>query len=673
MVSQVEKQANYILGLDVGIASVGWAAVEIDDEENPIGLIDVGVRTFEKAEVPKTGESLALARRLARGTRRLIARRVKRLTQTKRLLKREGVLSDDDFATSTFIKGLPNNVWELRVAGLTRPLNNKEWAAVLLHLVKHRGYLSQRKSEKETTDKELGALLSGVNSNHQLLQSGDYQTPAELALNKFYEEKGHIRNQRGSYAHTFNRLDLQAELKLLFSCQRAFGNPYTSGAFEQDIDVLLMTQKPALSGEAILKMLGNCTFEKQAYKAAKNTYSAERFVWLTKLNNLRILEKGEERALTEQERQQLITMPYEKAKLTYEQVRKALVLSEQAVFKGLRYREDKKVESTTLMELKAWHQIRKALDKAGLKTEWQGLATRPELLDEIGTAFSLYKTDDDITAYLGDKLQPQVLEALLGSLNFSMFIQLSLPALAKLLPLMAKGCRYDEACKAVYGDHFGKETCKESLLLPKIDPNEIRNPVVLRALTQVRKIINAIVRRYGSPARVHIETGREVGKSYKDRREIEKQQKENQTKRQEAVGKFKELFPYEPKTKDILALRLYKEHQGKCLYSGKAIDLARLIEANYVQIDHVLPFSRTWVDSFNNKVLVLTGENQEKGNQTPYEWLNGAENSERWKVYTALVMGSHFSPTKKQRLLTKTLDEKGFRERNLNDTRYVAR
>jgi len=66
---------NYVLGLDIGIASVGWAMVEIDEEENPIRLIDLGVRVFERAEVPKTGDSLAAARRLARSVRRLTRRR----------------------------------------------------------------------------------------------------------------------------------------------------------------------------------------------------------------------------------------------------------------------------------------------------------------------------------------------------------------------------------------------------------------------------------------------------------------------------------------------------------------------------------------------------------------------------------------------------------------------
>lgn len=140
---------NYILGLDIGIASVGWAMVEIDEDENPICLIDLGVRVFERAEVPKTGDSLAAARRLARSVRRLTRRRAHRLLRARRLLKREGVLQAADFDENGLIKSLPNTPWQLRSAALDRKLTPLEWSAVLLHLIKHRGYLSQRKSGKE--------------------------------------------------------------------------------------------------------------------------------------------------------------------------------------------------------------------------------------------------------------------------------------------------------------------------------------------------------------------------------------------------------------------------------------------------------------------------------------------------------------------------------------------
>ena len=666
---------NYILGLDIGIASVGWAMVEIDDKENPVRLIDLGVRVFERAEVPKTGDSLAAARRLARSVRRLTRRRAHRLLRARRLLKHEGVLKPEDFDENGFIKLLPNTPWQLRATALDRRLAPLEWAAVLLHLVKHRGYLSQRKNEEQTADKELGALLKGVADNAHILQTSDFRTPAELALNKFEKESGHIRNQRGDYSHTFSRKDLQAELVLLFEKQKEFGNPHVSDDLKNGIENLLMTQRPALSGDAIQKMLGHCIFEPAEPKAAKNTYTAERFIWLTKLNNLRILNQGNERPLTDAERTTLMDKPYKKSKLTYAQARKLLGLDDTAFFKGLRYGKDN-AESATLMEMKAYHTVSRALEKEGLKDKKSPLNLSPEVQDEIGTAFSLFKTDEEITGRLKDCLQPEILDALLKHISFDKFVQISLKALRRLVPLMEQGKRYDEACAETYGDHYGEKNSEEMLYLPPIPADKIRNPVVLRALSQARKVINAVVRRYGSPARIHIETAREVGKSFKDRKEIEKRQEENRKDREKAAAKFREYFPNfvgEPKSKDILKLRLYKQQHGKCLYSGKAIDIRRLNEKGYVEIDHALPFSRTWDDSFNNKVLVLGSENQNKGNRTPYEYFNGKDNSRAWQEFKARVETSRFPHSKTQRILLQKFDEEGFKERNLNDTRYVNR
>ena len=633
------------------------------------------MRVFERAEVPKTGDSLAAVRRLARSVRRLTRRRAHRLLRARRLLKREGVLQAADFDENGLIKSLPNTPWQLRAAALDRKLTPLEWSAVLLHLIKHRGYLSQRKNEGETADKELGALLKGVADNAHALQTGDFRTPAELALNKFEKESSHIRNQRGNYSHTFSRKDLQAELNLLFEKQKEFGNPHVSDGLKEGIDTLLMTQRPALSGDAVQKMLGHCAFEPTEPKAAKNTYTAERFIWLTKLNNLRILEQGSERPLTATERATLMDEPYRKSKLTYAQARKLLGLEDTAFFKGLRYGKDN-AEASTLMEMKTYHAISRALEKEGLKDKKSPLNLSPELQDEIGTAFSLFKTDEDITGRLKDRVQTEILEALLKHISFDKFVQISLKALRRIVPLMEQGKRYDEACAEIYGDHYGKKNAEEKIYLPPIPADEIRNPVVLRALSQARKVINGVVRRYGSPARIHIETAREVGKSFKDRKEIEKRQEENRKDREKAAAKFREYFPNfvgEPKSKDILKLRLYEQQHGKCLYSGKEINLGRLNEKGYVEIDHALPFSRTWDDSFNNKVLVLGSENQNKGNQTPYEYFNGKDNSREWQEFKARVETSRFPRSKKQRILLQKFDEDGFKERNLNDTRYVNR
>ena len=675
---------NYILGLDIGIASVGWAMVEIDEEENPIRLIDLGVRVFERAEVPKTGDSLAAARRLARSVRRLTRRRAHRLLRARRLLKREGVLQAADFDENGLIKSLPNTPWQLRAAALDRKLTPLEWSAVLLHLIKHRGYLSQRKNEGETADKELGALLKGVADNAHALQTSNFRTPAELALNKFEKESGHIRNQRDDYSHTFSRKDLQAELNLLFEKQKEFGNPHVSDGLKEGIETLLMTQRPALSGDAVQKMLGHCTFEPTEPKAAKNTYTAERFIWLTKLNNLRILEQGSERPLTATERATLMDEPYRKSKLTYAQARKLLGLEDTAFFKGLRYGKDN-AETSTLMEMKAYHAISRALEKEELKDKKSPLNLSPELQDEIGTAFSLFKTDEDITGSLKDRVQPEILEALLKHISFDKFVQISLKALRRIVPLMEQGKRYDEACAEIYGDHYGKKNTEEKIYLPPIPADEIRNPVVLRALSQARKVINAVVRRYGSPARIHIETAREVGKSKDERDKLDRQNNERKNESDRRIKDIQKYFGFNPKPKDILKLRLYEEQNGKCLYSnlksekgkclytGEAIELGRLFEDNYVEIDHALPFSRTWDDSLNNKVLVLKASNQNKGNETPYEWLDGKNNSPKWREFVARVQSCNFPHSKKQRILLQKFDEKEFKKRNLSDTRYINR
>ena len=399
---------------------------------------------------------------------------------------------------------------------------------------------------------------------------------------------------------------------------------------------------------------------------------------------MRITDEFGTRKLTEIERQILIDLPYKLKTVNYQQVRNALTtLSPNALFNIRYHQKDKKGEikssdkiekDTKFIEMKFWHKIKETLEGNGRKTEWQSLSSNHNLLDEIGTVFTICKNDERRKALLSGKIKEDqdILNILCNHVDFTCTVNLSLEALKNILPFMEQGDDYDTAWRKVYPP---QSTKKESVL-PPIPADEIRNPVVLRALSQARKVINGVVRRYGPPARIHIETAREVGKSFKDRKEIEKRQEENRKDREKAAAKFREYFPNfvgEPKSKDILKLRLYEQQHGKCLYSGKAIDLRRLNGKGYVEIDHALPFSRTWDDSFNNKVLVLGSENQNKGNQTPYEYFNGKDNNREWQEFKARVETSRFPRSKKQRILLQKFDEDGFKERNLNDTRYVNR
>jgi CRISPR-associated endonuclease Csn1 len=111
------------------------------------------------------------------------------------------------------------------------------------------------------------------------------------------------------------------------------------------------------------------------------------------------------------------------------------------------------------------------------------------------------------------------------------------------------------------------------------------------------------------------------------------------------------------------------------------LDIDRVLnDANYAQIDHALPYSRSYDDSKNNKVLVLTRENQNKGNRTAYEYLisfAGGEDGDRWRNYSAWVSSNKsYRMAKRNRLLRKNYgpdEASGFKDRNLNDTRYICK
>lgn len=715
-------------GLDIGIASVGWAVLG----ENRI--IDLGVRCFDKAETADKGESLNLARRMARLLRRRLRRRAWRLTKLARTLKREGMIADINLFKHSPEKGTPAaRPWQLRVDALDRKLDAEEWARAIYHLCKHRGFhwisKADAKAAEGDTKGEGGAVTQALNKTEKL--RAKYRTAAEMVLKEFPKAQ---RNKRGDYSKALSRILLADELKILFEQQRKFGNPHAGPELEATLlgngdkkSGLLWKQEPALSGESLLNMLGKCTFEKSEYRAPKASFSAERQVWLTRLINLRIVVDGTPRRLDEQERRLALPLPYQFGeKFTYKNLRTALVkagcLPESFRFAMPYPSEQQKIdgkakdpEADTLIKLPAWHELRLTLKKAELETEWQNMANaalngEPELLDDIAWVLSVYKDDAEVETKLRKLALPnseKMVKALLD-IRFSKFHALSLKALRRIVPLMEQGQRHDEAVANIpeyghhsqlhkvgegkeeylppfYEHHRGKEAWnKGKLLFSERIENETqggipRNPVVLRALNQARKVVNALIREYGSPHEVHIEMARDLSRPYDERREVKKAQDDYRDRNEKDKALFASEFNIvgAVKGKEFEKYQLYREQQGKCAYSVEPIDIHRLFEAGYVEIDHALPYSRSYDDSKNNRVLVLARENRNKGNMTPYEYLDGKNNSERWRQFVGYVEGNKaYRLAKRSRLLRKDFGEKEsreFRERNLNDTRYICR
>lgn len=679
---------RYTLGLDIGIASVGWAVLENNIDGEPIKIERLGVRIFDKAGQPKTGASLAEPRREARGQRRTIRRKRHRKDRIKQLIQQNDIMTRVEMAEMFEHLQFETSVYELRVQALERALTKQEFVRVLIHLAQRRGYKSNSKSE-EAKDKENGKVKSAISENKKCMEENGYRTIGEMLLNddRFWEcnpdgTKIFVpHNHPDDYRTTVERSMVEDEIRLIFSRQHALGVPYATSEFEEAYLEIWGSQrnfdegpggKSPYGGNMIEKMLGHCTFEKDEPRAAKGSYSAEYFRLLQDVNHLRLVKNnGESCALTAEQKQIYIDLVMKSAAASYAQLRKKLELSNDISFNMLRYGSDEigKVERKKLGHMKFYHEMRKVLNtvqKDAISTvSW-------EQRDEIARILLCYKSDDKRKAQLEKLDIPREFIPALLALSTSKTAHLSVKALRKLIPHLEKGMTYAEACKEVYGEQKSSVTKKNKLSLFDIEP--INNPVVRRAVSQTIRVINAVVREYGAPEVVRVELAREMGKPYDVRTQMTKKQEANAKRNEELRKQIKKIKGAEPTGQDIVKFKLFQDQNGVCLYSGQNLDITRLFEAGYVDVDHIIPYSISFDDSYTNKVLVRSPENRQKGNRIPADYFKS--DPARWQRFETLVNTQVHNWKKKRNLLTQALSEEqknGFKQRNLVDTQYIAR
>lgn len=212
------------------------------------------------------------------------------------------------------------------------------------------------------------------------------------------------------------------------------------------------------------------------------------------------------------------------------------------------------------------------------------------------------------------------------------------------------------------------------------DPDEkrigkIANPTVHVALNQLRHVYNALAARLGPPAQIVLELARDLPLSAQGKADLAKTQKDNRNaneKRAEELAKFGVANNYANR----LRMRLWEELDAtgkKCPYSGKQISQNMLFSSE-IEIDHILPFSRTLDDSFSNRILGFRESNRTKGNKSPWEAVE-AGIFDRNIIENAIRdlpenKGWRFGPDAMERYEN---EERGFLDRQLNDTRYISR
>lgn len=702
----MNKKDELVFAFDLGVASVGSGVTNLTAQE----ILHAGSHTWDASQ-DRLGRTLCSIRRGYRSQRRSNRRKAHRKERVKNAFVRNSLLTKEEINQILHTQS-PINVYQLRLDALDRIVTNDELLRIFVKLAKNRGFKSNRKSdinEKELKklEKDLesgatsggdvseGVMNSAIALNDKIMLENGYRTAGEMLMKhpNFIDKK---KNSGGTYLVTLSRKLILDEAKIILDSQIKLGNSNITPEFRSELLDILSKQRPFASGEDIVKMVGLCTFEgenknlsKIEYlRSPKTTFSAAKFLIWQNLNNLKLIHgTGEVLPLSQEQKNTVYSkILTSSGPTTYKNVRTYLKLDKNTKFSGLRYEESKKdkdkfiqltaeevlkeAEKTKFVDLSDFLKIHKALKVHDL-TE--------EQLDIVGWVLSYYKTDEDIHSELSKyNFSEDVIEDALKIILPSSVkpMHLGLKALRSIASQLEKGVTYDKACSEVGYDFRNLKNDKEKTkYLPEIPKDEIVNHTVFKTLCRARLVLNALIDKYGSPSMIVVESARELSHSKKTKDRIAAENKKNEALKAAHIEMIKKFAPdVEIKESHLKKVALWKEQDERCIYTGKYIDLISLLhDDNLCQIDHILPYSRSWDNSHMNKVLVYTSANQEKSNKTPFEWLG--HNEYDWSIFKERVSSNPKIPYKKKlNLLNVDFkdSEKDFLNRNLHDTAYAT-
>jgi len=675
---------NRTLGIDLGIASCGWAVIE-QDEEGGGRIVAMGSRTWDAPETDKERTPTNQLRRSHRGMRRVLKRRRQRMSEIRRLFRGHGLI---EVQGPTGLRIAQLDPWSLRAEGLERKLTGPELAIALGHIAKHRGFKSNRKGERGANARDDSSkMLKAINETRDRL--AQYRTVGEMfARDDVYTDRK--RNRDGQFTHSVLRDDQAREVTVLFDIQRRIGNPLASAELEAAFTEAAFFQRPLQDSE---HLLGQCPFEPAEKRCAKRAPSFERFRLLSRLRALTLSEGREERPLTPDQIAKAEGDFGLQKSFTFKRLRDRLGLPEETSFGGVaRADEGRDFVGRASNAAEGTASLRGVIVDAAGEGAWRSLQNTPEKLDAMASVITFRDDIDSIRQGLTQiGLEPTVLTALMAAIEdgrplkaFSGAAHISAKAARAMLPHLREGLTYDKAAAAagyVHTDRAGpgspEGTMHERMVhdIKWVDGN-VSNPVARKAVIEALKQVHAIVGVHGLPGAIHVELAREVGKSKEERDEIKSGIDKRNAAKDRLRDQFRETCGHEPSgADDLLRFELWTEQAGRCLYSDRAIAPQQIVASdNSVQVDHILPWSRSGDDSFVNKTLCFTTANQNKRGRTPFEWF-GADPA-RWEAYRGVIESNRAMKGRKKRnyLLkdSSVLTEK-FRPRNLNDTKYATR
>ncbi len=509
----------------------------------------------------------------------------------------------------------------------------------------------------------------------------------------------------------FYRQDYLDEFEKLWEVQSK-AHPVLTDELKKEIrDVIIFYQRRLKSQKHLIT---DCEFEKWHKAIPKSSPLFQEFRILQNLNNIRFTSKEHKEGLVlnEDQRELLLEELSLVEGLSDKDLLKTLELGKEWKTNFKRIEGNRTFSKLTsafvhILELEGI-ELKSTSDAAQLKKEIEAHFTELGFSTDI-LDFDIPYEDDDFdkdpayqfwhllySAEDDEKLKKVLKEkygfndsasSVLANLSFEPdYARLSSRAIRKILPHLREGHDYYEACDLAGYNHsrsITKEENENRALKEKLDlvpMNSLRNPVVEKILNQVVNQVNAVMEHpeMGRPDEIRIEMARELKNSADERREMT-----------EGIGKatarnaaIKQILQKEFNFKrvsrnDILRYKLWEECGHISIYTGKTIPRSEVFGNKY-DIEHIIPKSKLFDDSFSNKILCEREWNEDKGNQTAFDYLEtklSAEEFENYKIRVKkLNESSGLSKTKYRKLLMPSAEiPDDFIERQLRESQYIAR
>lgn len=652
-----------VMGLDIGITSVGYGVIDIDDNK----FVDYGVRLFKEGTAAENEE-----RRAKRGARRLKRRKTNRIHDMKKLLEACDLYSDDYRKI--------NNIYELRVKGLHNKLSKEELCAAIMHITKMRGTTLSTLADESNDEEGTKTILT---KNHAELKEGKYI--CEIQLERLQKE-GKVRG----ISNNFNTLDYINELKQILSQQelsdeiinkiietvsrrRSYDQGPGSKKSPTPYGSYRIVDGQLIHVNLIDEMRGKCSVFPDELRAPKQSYTAELFNLLNDLNNLSINNEK----ITFDEKQEVIDYVNKKGNIRINQLLKILDVDEMNV---TGFRIDKN-EKPLLTEFKGYSKVLKVFKNHRLEDMLEDKSIVDNIIDIETKAKEVTERKEKIKELYPD-FSDELISDLASIKGVSGYHSLSFKAMNIInKELINTSMNQMEILHEIDLFDKNRKSLKGKI---NIEPDDeaILSPVAKRAHRETFKVINALRKKYGEFDSIVIEVTRDKNSSEQKKR-INDSQKyfENKNKIVNELIKDQNIDPDRINSKTKAKISLYLEQDCKTAYTQEPIDLYTLIyDDKAYEIDHIIPLSISLDDSTTNKVLVSRKENQEKQNQTPImAYLKGYFTSGNLEAYKLFIKNNkHMNRKKKSYLLTeeditKYDVAKKFINRNLVDTSYACR